>query len=325
MSSASANVAVFHGSLSNEITDNWPLGIPHYRFGFSPASGRPREYVTNGTDSAFIGRYTHAETSHGDFQYPQRVTGDVFGRDDFNIAELQQSGKLNIFNGGSRRGADILLNNVHSFDVEIWDARSNAFVDIAATSGAAATDFAASERLNNSVGSSTGAAIAYRNVFDTWHSAYDINADFGLSVIGNGQPPFVPKEITTGITDWGAATDYNVGDLVRPSTTYRSNVANEYGRINDAIFYECVTAGSSANDAADEPEWLRDVTVLDRFSSLGAPPSGKTLAEWRLVDNRRPVKAIRLTVRFLDPNSDQMRQVTMINSFNENDVQAEFN
>jgi hypothetical protein len=35
---------------------------------------------------------------------------------------------------------------------------------------------------------------------------------------------------------------------------------------------------------------------------------------WQVVDNRRPLKAIRITIRFMDPTTQQMRTLTLVES-----------
>ncbi len=314
-------VAVFHGSLSNEPENNWPLGVPHFRFGFNPMSGRPREFVTDGDIQGFIGRFTHEETSNATFQYPQQMGTGVFTRTDFNMNALYETGRLDVFANGPRRGGDILLTNVHSFNVEIWDANASGgvggFVNI--NSGAAAY-FSSAQKLNPTYASRSDATTnVHSNIFDTWHSIYDLQSsqpDFnrlGVALptrIGNGQPPFVPKLIDpTSIPEWNGSTTYDVGNRVVPTNLFRNEPMNRYSRINGAIYYQCVSAGAPG---ATEPNWPADAGMRDDI------PDGSVL--WRVVDNRRPIKAIRITVRFLDPTSQQMRQMTLVHSFNENEV-----
>src|SRR5205807_1423220 len=96
---------------------------PAYRFGFDNTSnpgggyGIPREHI--GTN--FIGRFTHAETSHLMFHYPGNCS-DGFKN------PLRQSTKLSYSNGvatdfanGPRAGEDLLVSNVHGFDIKVWD------------------------------------------------------------------------------------------------------------------------------------------------------------------------------------------------------------
>ncbi len=140
------------------------LGIPSVRFGFNAVSGLSREH-DNTINRLFIGRFTHAETSHPDFNWPlaacrtaneDEVTvplssGQNFA--DLNTGSLvgngnpmdldnatgtplnlnQTTGVIDEFRGTTGRGGvrkveDLLLANVHQFKVEIWDDRLQRFV-----------------------------------------------------------------------------------------------------------------------------------------------------------------------------------------------------
>lgn len=341
-------LAVFHGSLSNDPLNNWPLGIPHFRFGFSPASGRPREFVSDGTNRGFIGRYTHEETSHVNFQYPQTTTGNIFGRTDFDISALRETGRLNVFANGPRRGADILLNNVHGFDVEIWDSAANSFVSI----GNSAGDFAGTQ--NSGYFSTDGPGSVSSNIFDTWHSVKDITeaTGFNLTQIGNGQPPFVPKHFPVSAgTRWTTSMTITTGLRVFPSSATAVPygdavywVANVVDRNNaDTPIGNPVRYSPPPTPAPVEP-WLNRIIDLSttesstpqllEYNNLQPDPpyTGNTVElvspvagiepeiRWVPVDNRKPIKAMRITIRFLDPTSQQMRQVSLVHSFNEDGI-----
>jgi prepilin-type N-terminal cleavage/methylation domain-containing protein len=150
-------------SLSNDDTSPTArsLGIPWVRFGFNAVTGLSREH-DNQFERLFIGRFTHAETSDPDFNWPlaacrtanlDEVTvplgsgqsyaalnaGTRIGNGnpmDLIGTELdlsQSTGVLTEFDGtsgrgGSRKVEDLLLNNVHEFKVEIWDDRLQRFV-----------------------------------------------------------------------------------------------------------------------------------------------------------------------------------------------------
>jgi hypothetical protein len=98
--------------------------------------------------------------------------------------------------------------------------------------------------------------------------------------------------------NWGtyptaAPTAYQVNDVVFPTTP------DPYQR----VAYRCITAGTSA---ATEPAWP-------------TPPSpGQIISdgtvEWQTFMNVVPLKAIQLTIRFRDPSSDQVRQLTIRHS-----------
>lgn len=153
----------FHGtsSLSN-IQNALPpppppvsLGIPKYRFGFNPVTGVPGDFIKNGATRTFVGRFTHQETSYGGFAYPgvpgvgadgqpgqSGVDDDMNGTTD-DISELGYAGSdddnpfarvdltLDANNvvkpasaatfDGPRVQEDLLLTNVHAFDIKVWD------------------------------------------------------------------------------------------------------------------------------------------------------------------------------------------------------------
>ena len=124
------------GALVNEIPGNtyFPIAHPKFRFGHNHTNGIPREFlsVPNGK---FLGRFTQEETSHGHFNYPQ---GPSLQNDDPNtpisdgnpmsypnnntaIQLSMTNGVVDQYRTGSRRAEDMLLANVHSFDIEVWD------------------------------------------------------------------------------------------------------------------------------------------------------------------------------------------------------------
>ena len=307
-------VALFHSSLSNTATNNWPLGVPHFRFGFSAykdpsnpptiSDGRPREYFASGRVDYFFGRYTHEETSNVNFQYPDNNSSNVFTRNDFDLTIYQNTGRLDVFANGPRRGTDILMNNVQSFDVEIWDERASRFVDIGSTE-LVGQDFSTVKNLNPNYGpikpNRTGPLASNPdevNVFDTWHSLTTTQlTSLNATIVGTGQAPYVPKVTNPASVGTWTPGPYTVGTLVKPTTP---------GRINNAILYRCTIPGT----AVTEPSWNTDVTVGEFVDGDGIG--------WQIIDNRRPIKALRIIIRFHDPNSDQMRQVTIVHSFNEN-------
>src|SRR6185369_14999143 len=100
----------------------FPLSNPMYRFGHSPLTGLSTEYVGTGASLTFIGRFTMGETSHTGFGYPASTASLPFT----NYASLAVNANGVVSNSsvtwnGPRRGEDILLTNVHSFDIKIFD------------------------------------------------------------------------------------------------------------------------------------------------------------------------------------------------------------
>ena len=126
---------LLHGTLSENSLTNisggtpnpFAIGRPDNRFGFDQTyqvvagatNGRPREYDTNGT---FMGRYTHEETSNLNFMFPGNLPPGGSPMAQGTAATLDPTGSsITQFQGGPRRGEDILLTNVIAFDVKILD------------------------------------------------------------------------------------------------------------------------------------------------------------------------------------------------------------
>ncbi|MCG6154315.1 PulJ/GspJ family protein [Rubinisphaera margarita] len=336
---ASGPLAVFHGSLNHASTNNFPLGVPHFRFGFNNDTsngtaairGRPREFITGPGGSAFIGRFTHEETSHGLFQYPHSTAGNVFARTDYDVDTFRGTGRVPRFVGGSRRGGDILLTSVHSMDIEIWDSTAfggvGGFVDIGDAS--AASDFQSNQKRNpggSGYGVINGTAVIQNNIFDTWHSVPDITS-LGVNAIGTGSAQFVPYvNYPSGVTAptnysavypgriniqrWSSGMSISDGTRVFPATAPPYGDAIMWEAEIDSMVPQPITyTGSPIN----EPTWGSTVELVDGSVLDPNEPD----IRWRAIDNRRPIKAIRISLRLIDPQSRQLRQVTMVHSFNE--------
>jgi hypothetical protein len=153
------------------------LGIPMLRYGnsvrrgldFSTPAPPPREFLT-GVDltdydrSTFIGRFTIQESAHSTFTYPgsspatggpfQQGTTYTMGADGL-VSELSDE--------TGRRGEDIVLTNVHSFDIQVWDDDLREFVNLGhnrmSTGGLPIGDFNQARNQNTT----------YGNRYDTWH------------------------------------------------------------------------------------------------------------------------------------------------------------
>ncbi len=357
---ADVSGAVFHSSLSNDFTsNNWPLGLPYYRFGFSNLNGRSREFITDGTSTAFMGRYTHEETSNSAFGYPQRTSDNVYGRTDFNIAAFQATGRVQRYlneSPTSRRGADLLMSHVHAFDVEIWDETFNGgiggFVDIDLSY---ARDFGSANGTvqhiheNDAWGPTNGSGLNSKNVFDTWHSMPSFHSEFP-GALGHNLPPNAPiwiypkttfndaPSVSTGYgidvpytERWSSGDTLIEGMLVFPSSARSPGTA----QMGDFVVWEAVadadfTPSGSETLGATEPDWnvgtadnggvdIFDQTLVPDPNDYDSPPDPSNDPDfyWRPHDNRKPIKAIRITILVRDPTSDQMRQVTLVHSFNE--------
>ena len=219
-----------------EAVERIPQGL---RAGHNHDDGQPREFVLTREDDPatgpdetrfdFIGRYTHEETSHPNFGYPQ--TDSTIGNPMTTVKLFMNNDVVTEFTGGPRRAEDLLLSNVHAFDIKVWDAALGRFADVGHdvedSDDNPIGDFHQNERDNTIYGPS---GTPVKRVFDTWHP--NVEVDDGAT------PP---------------------------------------------------------NTDSDPPFDLR----FDEDSDPITPPVPK------------PLRAIQITIRYLDVSSDQLRQVTL--------------
>ena len=285
--------ASFHGiaSLSNETGGGAArlLANPKRRFGFNPVTGRSREHTVDpatGLPSIFLGRFTQAETSTLNFNWPQGLsTEEPADPLDYTVPDLATlsgtngnpldvagsplslnpgNGVVSSFDGttlpgvegrgGERRVEDLLLSNVHEMKVELWDQRLQRFV----AAGHSSVNFANGEvgdyhfsRCNNPV-NGPFPATPTATVFDTWHPTE--------ATVGNGLAPYVayrfypPRSSDTppGPTPSGTTTG-PFASYWQPNTTYPLPVSPALG--------------------SPPPGYLEDV-VFTTWTELDAPPDG---------------------------------------------------
>ena len=200
-----------NGSDATTFTGAAALANPKNRFGHNHDDGQPREFVLTFEDDPsttnidetrfdFIARWTHEETSHPNFNYPQTdsnignpmTTVKLFmnnlagGQDDPDIVDE--------FEGGPRRAEDLLLANVHAFDIKVWDEALGRFEDVGHnvenSSGNPIGDFHQNERDNTIYGPS---GTPVKRVFDTWHP--NVEVDDGASPPNtDSDPPFALRD-----------------------------------------------------------------------------------------------------------------------------------
>lgn len=334
--------ARFHGfeDLDNASpATSFPLGNPAYRFGFNPVTAHSREWSSNGF---FLGRYTHEETSHPNFNYPQALanfavvgtTADPTNANtvvnvDVNPAPLPYR-IVQDFSGGPRRGEDLILANVHMFDVKVWDENANgglgAFVDIgndgstALTAGGDLTFLPAKNwHRANGIGFgsdlNTGAdadndGLGNENrVFDTWHPNVSVDFDGSGTVTATERhPPYRLQKFRSNVdlvttSSANSLPPWSGGLMASVGTTKVFPTGSNTGR---RFYYVCVQAGTTdaTLPTAIEPVWPRTVG--------GRVTDGTVI--WEAVENWKPLRALQITVRFYDVTSNQMRQNTLVHS-----------
>jgi prepilin-type N-terminal cleavage/methylation domain-containing protein len=297
----------------------------------------------------FMGRFLQGETSSPNFNYPQQPahlqnnTAATFNPLDIDVGRgryvTNQYGIITEFNatpgvasgrGGARAVEDLLLSNVHEFKVELWDEHFRSFVkpgygrynSANGTFPGELGDYHIARNLNRDFGADnhlTG------TVFDTWHP------DNQVTPQANQLPPYQPyshfypperpdgpSPLGTGssvngspVSYWQSGTDYDLNDVVFPAFSQivddQSNPANgEFDIGTDTLqgqgfqfAYRCVVAGTSG---ASPPVW--PTTDAKRFTENGVT--------WDSIDNRRSLKAVRITIRFQNQKSKNMRQLTLV-------------
>lgn len=116
-------------------------------------------------------------------------------------------------------------------------------------------------------------------------------------------------------TDTVAPIEHHLNNDVYESADPASTASSPFGY---GYYFRLVQSGVAGNAA---PNWqarpgarISDDHFVDGSGADVPPPPGVTSAVWQAVPNLRPLKAVRITVRFVDSSSGQMRQNTIIHS-----------
>lgn len=174
------------------------LGIPNLRFGHSTSNGLAQDASTSASlttgGAVTINRFTQQECANSNFGYPGYLPNDpVSGTantnpyDRGNIQVDPITGLVVEYSNQTfRRGEDILMSNVLTFDIKVWDPFFGGFVDVGDSTLNPGGPFSstAAGLLNAGYG---GTANHYR--FDTWHPL--ASSGGGANA---GEPPFVPLD-----------------------------------------------------------------------------------------------------------------------------------
>jgi hypothetical protein len=171
---------------------------------------------------------------------------------------LAAPGRVTQFVGGSRRAEDILMSNVRSFDIKLWDEGVEDFVDVGNTRPTSVLN-ATIKTIRNPTYGPIGASTMPSNVFDTWHPQADLNS--------NGIPDHSPY---------------------RPATLGADGEPGVAG-------------------VDDDGNGLIDRLSGGGFDYREVGASGSD-------DVPLPLRAIKITVRFEDPSTEQLRQISIVHS-----------
>ena len=353
-------VSALNNDLESQGAAGVALGNPRFRFGFNQLTGLSREHTSSG--GFFIGRFTQAETSAVNFNWPQRpahVDGDpstTFGTggspdgNPFNIANVvnvQANGVVAEFSdtvggtqsgrGGVRKMEDLVMTGVHEMKIEVWDQRLQKFttpghnesvemVDVNGNTVRIYGDYHRDRRYTDSL--SYGPEGSSLGVFDTWHPKYDRDGngkrDYAPYVAWRYQPPAVadgsrvvaqpnePDRVTRSYDNkgiWQAGRQYQLGDIVfgfqdrdiPPNNSFDPGV----DQVDFSIAYRFVRQ-ISGSVSGGTPPFRPPSTPGSRVREVNGT------IEWEAVDNRVPLKSIRVTLRIHDVTTDALRNLTLI-------------
>lgn len=251
--------------------------------------------------------------------------------------------------GGTRTQEDLLLANVHEFRIELWDELAGDWVapgyGLYDPTGPTVTgvlgDFHVARNLNTAYGVDNRLG---GTVFDTWHPD-----NFGSSQQYQ-LPPYQPYEVLyppdlpdgpsppgtgtglsapgsgSSVSYWTPNTQYAVGDIVFPQwaqiisedpLSVGGGTTGEFDPVIDHItgqgyqfVYRCIAIDDSGDsdgnpgESAAAPPAAWPTTHARRFT--------ENEVTWQAVDNRRSLKAVRLSIKFRNEKSDDMRQLTLM-------------
>jgi len=287
------------------------LGVPFFRFGHSPSLrfGIPREFV----DNQFIGRFTTQETAHSAFGYPGMIPTSTGAGDPYSNPGLTydtDTGLVKQFRFERfRRGEDILLSNVHEFDIKVWDDYQEADFD---------GDFPVNgifenEDLNNDGVLSPGEDADSNGLLDV----EDINKD--------GQFDSVLDFVNLG-HNRRASTGAPLGYYNRTIFPHPQNGPYGLRNLKYGNRYDTWHPFDPPPPTNPPPFGLPPYRPLHPFNGDDRVPGtfqdddydGKLdnpgERGWLGSDDEVPLKAIQITIRFFDVSSDQMRQLTLIHT-----------
>lgn len=293
------------------------LSVPHLRFGHlafdaaNPVHAPPLEFLNPSRGGEFdsvvsavpradyFGRFTRFEQTHPDFLYPGS------GASPFDnvttLVDADQDGVIDAYGGTHpRRGVDLMLSSVHSFDIEVWDDIVGNFVSlghtltgenpyIRDTSGNPIVQdgFYHRSRLRRPIHQPDPAALALGENYYYDHPSLPLEADFG-----NRYDTWSPRMyVTNGPNIWRTGR--------APYKPQMTNPDPNTAAYNDPM---STTPGREASMAFGN-------TSIDIDSDL----DGLTLrgGDHKESDGEVPLRAIRITIRYLDLASGQTRQTTI--------------
>ena len=250
------------------------LAVPNIRFANNMGDqyGSPIEFVpnTSGT-TVFIGRLFRQELTQPTEPYPGDVS-NISAGDPLKVGKMKldpTTGLVSIDGSTpsldtSRRGEELLIANVHEFDVQVFDdgLAVPGYVNLGNGGGG----FYGSPLGPHTVPAGVGPGGGYGNRFDTWHPAMP-NVPPYRGVLGAGGTASLPAFGPDGFPGFRGRDDDGDG----------------------VIDYTDTNGNGQFDSGEEDPE------------EVG----------WVGSDDERPLRSIQIRIRFYDPQSAQMRQLTL--------------
>ena len=247
--------------------------------------------------------------------------------------------------GGPRRVEDLLLSNVIEMRIELWDERLQRFVPPGHNESSPTGvngDYHITRRLNSTYGPwgtlENTSAFRFNRTFDTFHAqaSVDLNGDSTPDIAPS--PPFIAYEFyppktnaaapgpspvamqATHVRDYWKSGTFSVGDIVFAPVTYDGDNSGMGPEIFEwdqdtipsqafQIGYRCIAVNDSVDNDGNVGETQ---PVAPIFQSQPGRIISDGEVTWASFDNRRPLQAVRMTIRFRDLPTDTVRQLSLI-------------
>jgi hypothetical protein len=287
----------FNGSLT-------ALCIPANRWGFDYTSnagagyGLPRERDSGGL---WLGRFTHAETSDPTFGYPGRfLAGTTNNPMASTTAVNLANGTASPYINGTRRGEDVLMTNVIAFDIKVWDPAASQGPD--GKPGIALFDDDGINGMDDN-----GEIGAYGSDDGDWrdigHPGLVIGANtYGFYAAARTQNGYysnslgaLPGPVTNRYDTWGPGVNID-GVAGNDNPPFRPIWAGPDGKPGVANRDD---DGINGVDDPGELGWMGGAAQT-------FPVNGQSS------DDFAPLTAIKVTIRFYDVTSNQVRDISEV-------------
>ena len=210
----------------------------------------------------------------------------------------------------TRINEDLLLNNVESFDIEVWDPADNLFRQLGQ-----GTRFNVASRINPTYGPNSTATENW--VFDTGHPSYWNSTNVAYRPLK-----------TSVVNTWNASTQYASGTVIFPPGSSRSigyrAIRSGEDRNGNGLLDGAESTDTNNNGIIDSQEDLNSDSTLQYGVTGSTSPNWPTLpgiqvqdgsVTWESFDNRVGIEMIRITIRTRDTTTGNPRQFSLTHSF----------